>query len=148
MGNMVILAVSLYTRDVDLFMQGIFQKYNKEKGTNGTSPCVTGCGEAVEGVLSYSKWIQESNAAGEVLNCTDQAATVLQAVMDRFPRREGTNKWNLPKMTGAFQMSTNQIHRHGPGDGWDAEKGEQKHKYFVGGLSKNTQRRSNNLLPN
>ena len=147
MGNMVILAVSLYTRDVDLFMQGIFQKYNKEKGTSGTSPCVTGCREAVEGVLSYSKWIQESNAAGEVLNCTDQAATILQAVIDRFPRRDGTDKWNLPKMTGAFQMSTNQIHRHGPGDCWDAEKGERMHKYFVGGLAKNTQRRSNNFAP-
>lgn len=123
MGNMVILIISLYTRDVELFMQGIFQKYNKQKGTSGKSPCVTGCREAVEGVLSYSKWIQEANAAGEVLKCRDQAANVLQAVMDRFPRREGTNGWDFPKMIDAFQMSTNQIHRHGPGDGCDAEKG-------------------------
>ena len=42
-------------------------------------------------------------------------------------------------------MATNQIHRHGPGDGWDAEKGERMHKYFVGSLSTNTQRRSNNF---
>jgi len=138
MGNMVILAVLLYTRDVDLFMQSIFQKYNKEKGTNGTSPCVTGCCEAAEGVLSYLKWIQESNATGEVLKCTDHAATVSQAIMDRISCRDGTVKWNFPKMTGEFQMSTDHIHRHGPGDGWDTKKGGRMHKNFVGGLSKNT----------
>ena len=55
MGNMVILIISLYTRDVELFIQGIFQKYNKQKGTSGKSPCVTGCCEVVEGVLSHSK---------------------------------------------------------------------------------------------
>ena len=83
MVNMAIPAVSLYTCDVDYSCRASFGNITRKR-ILGTSLCVTGCCEAVEGVLSYSKWIQESNAAGEVLNCTDQTATVSQAVIDQI----------------------------------------------------------------
>ena len=141
MGDLVIHVISLYTSDVVLRMSHIFDVYKKKNPTNGPAPCVSGCREAVEWILCYSKWIQDYNPAGEVLACRKRVGEVLQGVQQRYPRREGTEGWNIPKMRGAYLMGVDQIHRLGFGDGYDTQHGEKMHRDYITLAAKNTQRR-------
>ena len=76
-----------------------------------------------------------------------RAGEVLTKVKQRFPRRDGTDQWNLQKMHGAFKMSVSQICRHGSGDGWDSQYGERMHQHFFTTLGRNTQRRHDQFAP-
>ena len=70
---------------------------------------------------------------------------VLTKLKLRFPRREGTNQWNLQQMHGAFKMGTLQIYCHGNGDGWGSLHGEKMHQFVFTRLGHNTQRRYKNF---
>ena len=58
--------IGFYVNDVKLFLSAVFDKYNtSHKGSNG--PSISGCADAVCGLLSYEKWLKDKNPAGEVL---------------------------------------------------------------------------------
>ena len=48
--------------------------------------------------LSTEEWFHDCNRKEEVHNSRDMIAKVLSMVQDLFPREEGTNGWNIPKM--------------------------------------------------
>ena len=90
LGNLVVLVLSFYASDIKIFLEGIFDKYNA--GSRGrVGPSVAGCAEALTGLLTYEKWLKDSNPAGEVLLAENVVIKTLQKVINRFPRREGTD---------------------------------------------------------
>jgi len=80
------------------------------------------------------------------MKCGPRAAEVLKDVQTYYPRREGTDGWNIPKMRGAYLMAVDQIFRHGCGDGTDSQHGERMHQEFIGKIARNTQRRSSTFV--
>ena len=101
LGNHVIHLVTLYSSDVCLLTKPIFEKYNKKHNIRGAGPYIDGCRRATEGMLSYMKWIHDSNAAGEVMKCGPRTAEMLQDVQTCYPHRERIDKWHIPKMVGS-----------------------------------------------
>ena len=87
LGNHVIHLVTLYSSDVCLLVKPCFEKYNRKHNIWGPGPCitVTSCHRAVEGILSYMKWIHDSNTAGEVMKCATRAAEVIKDVQSYYP---------------------------------------------------------------
>ena len=140
LGNLVVLVLSFYIRDIKIFLEAIFDNYND--GSRGrVGPSVAGCAEALVGLLTYEKWLKDSNPAGDVLLAEKTVIRTLQKVINRFPRREGTDGWDIPKMHGAFTMGREQLYRHGNADCWNSSHGEHMHQHFFTKLGRQTQRR-------
>ena len=129
LGNLVVFLISLHVKDVKLFVSGIFDKYNS-KISGSPGPSVQGCADALAGILCYEKWLKDQNPAGEILASETRIREVLTKLTRRFPRREGTDGWNLQKLHGAFKMGTQQMHRHGNADCWNSSHGERMHQFF------------------
>ena len=141
-GNSVVFIICFHVLDVQLLMGRVFDKYNNKKNNAaGTGPSLNGCADALTDVLCYEKWLKDDNAVGEVIASHVRIKNALMKVKKHFPRREGTQNWDLPKMLGAYKMGVVQMCKHGNASGWDSSYGERMHKYFFTSLGKNTQRR-------
>ena len=93
------------------------------------------------GLLTYEKWVKDSNPAGEILGAEKVITRTLQKIINRFPRREGTDGWDIPKLHGAWTMGREQLYRHGNADCWNSSHGEHMHQFFFTKLGRQTQRR-------
>ena len=79
------------------------------------------------------------------MSAESHIAKTLNKVIDRFPRRAGTDGWDLQKMHGAFVMGHEQLIRHGNADCWNSSYGERMHQSFFTRLGRQTQRRFSSL---
>ena len=139
-GNCVVFIVCFHVKDVQLLMGNVFDKYNSKKDSS-YGPTLNGCADALTDILCYEKWLKEENAVGEIIASGDRISKALTKVKRRFPRREGTQGYDLQKMLGAYKMGTIQMCKHGNASGWDSSYGERMHKFFFTSLGHNTQRR-------
>lgn len=139
-GNSVPFIICFFTRDGRLLLGRVFDKWNSDH-PGPIGPSIKGCAEAWIDLICYEKWIKEENPAGEVIASGTRISQVLTKVSQRFPRRDGTDQWNLPKAHGALKMGDTQIPKHGNGAGCDSSHGERMHQTFFTRLGYNTQRR-------
>ena len=75
-----------------------------------------------------------------------RVAEVLKDVQTYYPRREGTDGWNIPTMRGAYLLAVRQIVQHWCGDGTNSHHDEHMHQEFIENLARNTQRHSSTFV--
>lgn len=90
--------------------------------------------------LSMEEWFHSVNKKTEVQNARYKIGKVLKKMQELFPRGEGTNGYNIPKMHGITKMQT-YITLFGCGMGFFGGTGESAHKQFVKAPGLKTQRR-------
>ncbi len=86
--------------------------------------------ECLKLYLSMEEWFHDCNRKEEVLNSRDMIAKVLRMVQDLFPREEGTNGWNIPKMHAMTKFMSYML-RYGSAMNFFGGPGEAAHKFFV-----------------
>jgi hypothetical protein len=97
--------------------------------------------ECLKLYLSMEEWFHDCNRKEEVHNSRDMIAKVLSMVQDLFPREEGTNGWNIPKMHAMSKFMVYMI-RYGSAMNFFGGPGEAAHKFFVKAPGLKTQRRA------
>jgi hypothetical protein len=97
--------------------------------------------ECLKLYLSMEEWFHDCNRKEEVHNSRNMIAKVLSMVQDLFPREEGTNGWNIPKMHAMTKFMVYMI-RYGSAMNFFGGPGEAAHKFFVKAPGLKTQRRA------
>ena len=97
--------------------------------------------ECIKLYLSMEEWFHDCNRKEEVNNSREMVAKVLSMLQDMFPREEGTNGWNIPKMHAMTKFMT-YMKRYGSAMNFFGGPGEAAHKFFVKAPGLKTQRRA------
>lgn len=90
--------------------------------------------------LAMEEWFHSDNNKLEVQNARRKIAKVLKMLQELFPRGEGTNGYNIPKMHGMTKMQSYMM-RFGCAMNFFGGTGESSHKQFVKAPGQKTQRR-------
>jgi len=90
--------------------------------------------------LAMEEWFHAHNSKEEVRNARRKIGRVLKALQELFPRGEGTNGYNIPKMHGMAKMQA-YILLYGCAENFHGGTGESAHKVFVKAPGLKTQRR-------
>ena len=90
--------------------------------------------------LAMEEWFHAHNSKEEVRNARRKIGRVLKALQELFPRGEGTNGYNIPKMHGMAKMQA-YILLYGCAENFHGGTGESAHKVVVKAPGLKTQRR-------
>ncbi len=90
--------------------------------------------------LAMEEWFHSENDKEEVRNARHKIGKVLKNMQDLFPRGEGTNGWNIPKMHGMTKVQSYML-LFGSAINFFGGPGESSHKQFVKKPGLKTQRR-------
>ena len=90
--------------------------------------------------LSMEEWFHDANNKKEVRCAREEIAKVLQSLQHFFPRKNNTNRYNLPKMHGMTKMQE-YMKLFGSGINFYSGPGESAHKQFIKIPGQRTQRR-------
>ncbi len=90
--------------------------------------------------LALEEWYHSENKKTEVRAARHKISNVLKKLQTLFPRGEGTNGYNIPKMHGMTKMQF-YITLYGCGINFFGGPGESSHKQFVKAPGLKTQRR-------
>lgn len=135
-GNMLCLLLVLMTRDgFELVEQHL-------RAVPGNKTSVASVISAIEGLLAYEKWVNQTNAVSEVLHARKHIEATMKKVLDTFPR-DGLSSvaWDIPKFHGALARLDVQMVADGSGAAWTSAHGENFHKELVKKNARNTQMR-------
>ena len=97
--------------------------------------------ECIKLYLSMEEWFHDNNRKEEVNNSREMIAKVLSLIQILFPREEGTNGWNIPKMHAMTKFMV-YMKRYGSAMNFFGGPGEAAHKFFVKSPGLKTQRRA------
>jgi hypothetical protein len=90
--------------------------------------------------LALEEWFHAHNRKDEVRKAPRKIGRVMKMLKDLFPRGEGTNGYNIPKMHGMMKMQP-YILLYGSAENFHGGTGESAHKGFVKAPGLKTQRR-------
>ena len=97
--------------------------------------------ECLKLYLAMEEWFHDCNQKEEVNNSREMIAKVLSMLQNFFPREEGTNGWNIPKMHAMTKFMV-YMKRYGSAMNFFGGPGEAAHKFFVKSPGLKTQRRA------
>ena len=90
--------------------------------------------------LAMEEWFHCENAKDEVWNARRNIGIVLKTLQELFPRKDGTNGYNIPKMHGMTKIQYYMV-LFGSAMNFFGGPGESSHKEFVKAPGLKTQRR-------
>lgn len=129
-GNLFLLACISYTTDGLALKQGMDMSDEQWRSFQ----------LFIRQYLAMEEWFHSHNDKEEVRNARRKIARVLRLLQNLFPRGDGTNGWNIPKMHGMTKMQYYML-LFGCAMNFFGGPGELSHKQFVKAPGLKTQQR-------